>query len=127
VEDNSEVADVTGALLEQIGYRVLRALNAAEALRLLQSGNRIDLVFSDIVMPNGMNGIHLAQEVSEHHPQIGVLLTTGYSDVAAAAETRFPILRKPFEVLALQRAVAEALVRKPGRPTPRRAASGSPT
>jgi PAS domain S-box-containing protein len=121
VEDNSEVADVTGALLEQIGYRVLRALSATEALRLLQSGNRIDLVFSDIVMPNGMNGIHLAQEVSAHHPHIGVLLTTGYSDVAAAAETHYPILRKPFEISALQRAVAEALVPKAGMP-PRRAA-----
>jgi PAS domain S-box-containing protein len=126
VEDNTEVAEVTGALLEQIGYRVLRALNAAEALRLLQSGTRIDLVFSDIVMPNGMNGIHLAQEVSAHYPQIGVLLTTGYSDVAAAAETRFPILRKPFEISALQRAVAEALVPKAGTP-PRRAVNGLAT
>ncbi len=126
VEDNPEVADVTGALLEQIGYRVLRALNAPEALRLLQSGNRIDLVFSDIVMPHGMNGIHLAQEVSEHHPEIGVLLTTGYSDVAAAAETHFPILRKPFEVAGLQRAVAEALARKSKSPK-RRAVSTSAT
>jgi DNA-binding NtrC family response regulator len=126
VEDNAEVADVTGALLEQIGYRVLRAQNAAEALRLLQSGNRIDVVFSDIVMPNGMNGIHLAQEVSAHYPAIGVLLTTGYSDVAAAAETRFPILRKPFEVSGLQQAVAKAMTPKAGSPK-RRAVSGSAT
>ena len=47
-------------------------------------------MFSDIVMPGGMNGIHLAQEVSEHYPAIRVLLTTGYSDMAAAAETRYP-------------------------------------
>jgi CheY-like chemotaxis protein len=111
VEDNPEVAEVTVMLLEQIGYRVLRAENAAQALARLQDGSKIDLVFSDIVMPNGMNGIHLAQEVSELYPTLGVLLTTGYSDVAAAAETRFPILRKPFEVAALERAVSEALVR----------------
>ena len=51
------------------------------------------------------------KEVSELYPTVGVLLTTGYSDVAAAAETRFPILRKPFEVAALERAVSRALAR----------------
>jgi PAS domain S-box-containing protein len=111
VEDNPEVGEVTATLLEQIGYRVLRAENATQALARLQDGGKIDLVFSDIVMPNGMNGIHLAQEVSALYPTLGVLLTTGYSDVAAAAETRFPILRKPFEIAALERAVSEALVR----------------
>jgi len=75
----------------------------------LQDGNTVDLLFSDIVMPNGMNGIHLAQEVSEHYPKMRVLLNTGYSDMAATAETRFPILRKPFEVSVLERAVREAL------------------
>jgi DNA-binding LytR/AlgR family response regulator len=60
-------------------------------------------------MPNGMNGIHLAQEVSLRYPKLAVLLTTGYSEVAASAETRFPILRKPFEAAALERAVSEAL------------------
>ena len=89
VEDNPEVADVTATLLEQIGYRVLRAGDAIEALETIEGGDRIDLVFSDIVMPNGMNGIHLAQEVTERYPAIRVLLTTGYSDVAAAGETRF--------------------------------------
>ena len=98
VEDNPDVADVTATLLEQIGYRVLRAGNADDALETIKRGDRIDLMFSDIVMPNGMNGIHLAQEVSERYPAIRVLLTTGYSDVAAAGETRFPILRKPFEL-----------------------------
>jgi PAS domain S-box-containing protein len=103
VEDNPEVADVTATLLEQIGYDVLRAGNAVEALAKLKEGARIDLIFSDIVMPSGMNGIHLAQEVSEHYPDVQVVLTTGYSDVAAAAEARFPILRKPFELAALER------------------------
>jgi DNA-binding NtrC family response regulator len=56
-----------------------------------------------------MNGIHLAQEVSERYPAIQVLLTTGYSDVAAAGETRFPILRKPFELAALEKAVRDAM------------------
>jgi signal transduction histidine kinase/ActR/RegA family two-component response regulator len=122
VEDNPEVADVTMTLLDQLGYRVLRAENAAEALETLRGGARIDLVFSDIVMPGGMNGIHLAQEVSEHHPAIRVLLTTGYSEMAAAAETRYPILRKPFEVSGLERAVRDAMT-APSGPAGRRAAS----
>src|SRR5207237_10355403 len=121
VEDNPGVAEGTATLLEQIGYRVLRAENATEALETLCGGDAVDLVFSDIVMPNGMNGIHLAQEVIEHYPRVQVLLTTGYSDMAAAADTRFPILRKPFEVSALERAVRETLAGT-GGPAVRRGA-----
>jgi DNA-binding NtrC family response regulator len=73
-------------------------------------------------MPNGMNGIHLAQEVSDRYPKLRVLLTTGYSDVAAAAQSRFAILRKPFELSALERAVREALA---GSSPPARRARGS--
>jgi CheY-like chemotaxis protein len=124
VEDNAEVRDVTATLLEQIGYRVLRAENAADALTQLQRGPLVDLVLSDIVMPNSMNGIHLAQEVSERYPNLSVLLTTGYSDVTAAAETRFAVLRKPFELRDLERAVREAMARA-GAPVPRRAGGAS--
>jgi DNA-binding NtrC family response regulator len=120
VEDNAAVCEVTATLLEQIGYRVLRAENAADALKLLNSGAHVDLVFSDIVMPHGMNGIHLAQEVSERFPAIGLLLTTGYSDVASAAVTRFSILRKPFELSSLERAVNEVMT-STARSTRRRA------
>jgi PAS domain S-box-containing protein len=120
VEDNPEVRDVAATLLEQIGYRVLRAENATEALAQLQRGPAIDLVLSDIVMPNGMNGIHLAQEVGERYPKVRVLLTTGYSDVTMAAETHFAVLRKPFALSELERAVREALAGAAG-PSLRRA------
>ena len=109
VEDNPAVGDITVTLLQQLGYKVLRAENAADALDALRSGQVVDLVFSDIIMPNGMNGIHLAQEVSREYPDIRVLLMTGYSDVAVAAEDHFPILRKPFELSGLERAVRETL------------------
>ena len=59
VEDNPEVADVTASLIEQLGYRTLRAENASDALNQLQRGETHQLVFSDIVMPGGMNGIAL--------------------------------------------------------------------
>lgn len=115
VEDNPDVADVTATLLKQIGYRVLHAGNAVDALERIENGGGIDLVFSDIVMPSGMNGIHLAQELKERYPAIRVLLTTGYSDVAAAGETRFPILRKPFELVALEQAIRAAMVGQEAR------------
>ena len=53
----------------------MRADNATDALTLLRRGDKIDLVFSDVVMPGGMNGIALAQEIANHYPQIPVLLT----------------------------------------------------
>ena len=109
VEDSREVADVTSTLLEQLGYRVVRAENAAEALRHLQQGIHFDLLFSDIVMPGPLNGLALAQTCRDNFPDIAVLLTSGYSDAAQLADGRFDILRKPFELSALERAVDAAL------------------
>jgi CheY-like chemotaxis protein len=105
VEDSREVAEVTSTLFEQIGYRVVRAENAAEALRHLQQGIHFDLLFSDIVMPGAMNGLALAQACRDNFPDIPVLLTSGYSDAAQLADGRFDILRKPFELSVLERAV----------------------
>jgi len=105
VEDSREVADVTSALLEQLGYRVVRAENAAEALRHLQQGISFDLVFSDIVMPGAVDGLGLAEICRERFPTIPVLLASGFSDAAQAADGRFDILRKPFEIATLERAI----------------------
>jgi PAS domain S-box-containing protein len=109
VEDSREVADVTTTLIEQLGYRVVRAENAGEALRHLQQGIDVDLVFSDIVMPGGMDGLALAQVCRERYRDLPVLLTSGYSDAAQAADGRFDILRKPFELTALERAIGAAI------------------
>ena len=79
VEDSRDVAEVTSSLLEQLGYRVVRAENAAEALRHLQQGIGVDLLFSDIVMPGAINGLGLAQICQERFPDIPVLLTSGFS------------------------------------------------
>lgn len=109
VEDSREVADVTSTLLEQLGFRVVRAENATEALRHLQQGLHFDLLFSDIVMPGPMNGIALAQTCRENYPDLPVLLTSGYSDAARMADGRFDILRKPFELATLALAVETAI------------------
>jgi PAS domain S-box-containing protein len=110
VEDNPEVANVTSTLLTQLGYQVMQAGGANEALSLLQK-TAVDLVFSDIVMPGPMNGLVLAREIKMRYPALPVVLTSGYSDVARGAESEFVILRKPFQVAALERTMREALER----------------
>jgi len=111
VEDNTEVAEITASLVEQLGYQTLRAENAADALNRLRRGDKINLVLSDVVMPGAMNGIALAHEIANHYPQIPVVLTSGYSDVVHTAQARFTILRKPFQLSALDKAIREALER----------------
>jgi two-component system, NtrC family, sensor kinase len=115
VEDNAEVAEITASLVEQLGYQTARAENATEALNRLQRGDKIDLVLSDVVMPGGMNGIALAQEIGNHYPDIPVVLTSGYSDVVQTAQSRFSILRKPFQLSALEKSIREALERGAAR------------
>jgi CheY-like chemotaxis protein len=110
VEDNAEVAQVTATLLSELGYRVVRAATASDALDRIEHGS-FDLVFSDIVMPGAMDGFRLAQEIKSRHPHVAVVLTSGFSNVAPAAELEFPILRKPFQLAALDKAVREALGR----------------
>jgi PAS domain S-box-containing protein len=117
VEDNAEVADVTASLLEQLGYQVVRADNATDALNKLQRGDNIILVFSDIVMPGSMNGIALAQEIGNRYPQIPVLLTSGYSDVVQTAASQLRILRKPFQLPALEKSIRDALEHARARDT----------
>ena len=116
VEDSRDVADVTSALLEQLGYRVVRAENAAEALRHLQQGIEFNLLFSDIVMPGTMDGLGLAQVCREQFPDLPVLLTSGFSDAAQAADGRFDILRKPFELSVLERAIEQVIGDARARP-----------
>ena len=110
VEDNNDVAEAAVALLESIGCTVKRVGAAEPALELLGSGETFDLVFSDIVMPGGMDGVELARTLRARYPTLTVLLATGYSDAAQkAAGEGFPILLKPYQLGALEHALAEAV------------------
>jgi CheY-like chemotaxis protein len=93
---------VTSALFEQLGYETICRDSAEAALSLLGNGAKIDLVFSDIVMPGTIDGVGLASEVRSLYPHLPVVLTTGYSDAAQAAPPNLPILRKPFDTGALR-------------------------
>jgi PAS domain S-box-containing protein len=102
VDDSAEVAEVTSSLFEHLGYDTAYCDSAEAALRLLADGTKIDLVFSDIVMPGTIDGVGLASEVQARYPHLPVILTTGYSDAAQAAPPSLPILRKPFDADALR-------------------------
>ncbi|WP_024520223.1 PAS domain-containing sensor histidine kinase [Bradyrhizobium sp. Tv2a-2] len=105
VEDNPDVASVSRNLLEQLGFSVRRVADADAALREIER-NQIDLVFSDIVMPGRLDGLGLARRLREIRPDLPVLLVTGYSDAAADVRGDFPILRKPYEIHQLSKAIA---------------------
>ena len=109
VEDNPDVKEVAGMLLGELGYRVMHVDNASAALATLASGAPVDLVFSDVVMPGEIDGLALAQRVKEQYPRVAVLLTTGYTRAANAAEAGVPILRKPYRLATLGRAIRHAL------------------
>jgi two-component system, NtrC family, sensor kinase len=109
VEDNADVAEVGAGLLRQIGYRVRSVANAQAAIAALRLDADVDLVFSDILMPGGMNGLDLANEIGVRFPDIPVLLTTGYSGSAQDAVRRgIVVLQKPYDLETLRRHIREA-------------------
>jgi PAS domain S-box-containing protein len=115
VEDNLEVQEIVGMLLEQLGYRVLSVQSADGALQLLASAEAVDLVFTDIVMPGELDGMALARQVKKEYPDIAVLLTTGYAKAVNTFEANFPILRKPYQLATLAGAIRDALDIEPAQ------------
>jgi two-component system, NtrC family, sensor kinase len=109
VEDNAEVAEVATAYFQQLGYMVKQVANAQEALELLGNDPKIDLVFSDILMPGGMNGLDLGHAIGQLYPALPVLLATGYSSSARDAVAQgFVVLQKPFDLAALEQGLRDA-------------------
>ncbi len=109
VEDDDAVADSVGHMLRDLGYTYVRAPNAATALALLGTGERFDLVFSDMMMPGPIDGLGLARSVRVSLPEVPVLLTTGFSEAAsAAASDNFRLLLKPYRMADLAAALRES-------------------
>jgi PAS domain S-box-containing protein len=109
VDDSAEVAEVTSSLFERLGYDTDYRDSADAALKYLAEGSRVDLVFSDIVMPGTIDGVGLAREIRSRYPNLPVVLTTGYSDAAQAAPADLKILRKPFDTVALRGFIADTM------------------
>lgn len=108
VEDNDEVAGVGLRMLETLGFQVYRASNAREALEQLRA-RQFDVLFSDVVMPGGMNGLELAREAAILSPQMPIILASGYSDALQTGGHGFPLLEKPYQLATLEQALRSAL------------------
>jgi CheY-like chemotaxis protein len=105
VEDDESVALLVAEMLDELGYDATHARSAAMALEALQAGRKVDLVFSDMIMPGEMDGMALAREIARRRPDLPIVLTTGYSEAAATATAEgLRLLVKPYrlEVLATE-------------------------
>ena len=122
VEDNEDVAAVSASYLEQLGYTVEVAMNGMDALQKLGSSPSYDLIFSDLLMPGSVAGLELARFVRGNHPHIPILLTTGYSQKAQeAVREGFSIVRKPYDLQSLFKAICELRAKFVVQSTSRRA------
>ena len=113
VDDRIEVAELAQTMLEGLGYTVLVHSDPREALDCLGGARRVDMLFSDVVMPGGMNGVVLAREARKRQPDLKILLTTGYVDAAienqVLAGCEFTLIRKPYRRSELAQAVRQVL------------------
>jgi PAS domain S-box-containing protein len=107
VEDEQDVREMTAEHLRDLGYRVLEAEEGAAALRLVQAGAHLDLLVSDVGLPGGMNGRQLADLVRERHPDLPVILITGYA--AGQEMSGVDIVHKPFDPVTLAELVRAKL------------------
>lgn len=113
VEDNDDVREITITLLEDLGYSVLVANNGQRALKILQECDDIDLLFTDIVMPGGLDGAELALQAVKLRPAIKVVYASGFADAVAFDRSRITtggtLISKPFQRDELALMVREAL------------------
>jgi CheY-like chemotaxis protein len=114
VEDDEALRAYAIEILSELGYAVLAAADGANALRILE-GNRIDLLFTDVVIPGGMNGRRLADEALRRRPGLKVLFTTGYTRDAIVhhgqLDAGVDMIGKPFSFEALSEKIRVVLDR----------------
>lgn len=112
VEDNPNVRRTVLRQLKDLGYPTLEAEDAQRALQMAREGAKFDLLFTDIVMPGGMTGYELAEQLERLQPGLKVLFTSGYTELAVGrsnGERRGPLLSKPYRKQDLGRMLREVL------------------
>jgi PAS domain S-box-containing protein len=116
VEDNAPLRRATARQLMELGYQVLEAEHAAAALEILSSGDWVDLLLTDVVMPGTMDGLDLAYQATRLRQGLKVLLTSGFPGVRGANQRMtscpFPLLNKPYGHDELARTLREILDRE---------------
>jgi PAS domain S-box-containing protein len=116
-EDDPFVRSYAVTCLSSLGYRVIEAIDGREALHKLTEGAEADILFTDVVMPGGINGWELAERARQIRPGLKVLLTSGYALETLAERGRLPkgavILNKPYRKAELARRLREALTVSP--------------
>jgi signal transduction histidine kinase len=113
VEDDALVREYVVTQISRLGYDTLAAGNAAEALAIIDGGEHIDLLFTDVIMPGGMNGRQLAIEARKRRPGLRVLYTSGYTENAIVHHGRLDagvlLLTKPYVSSDLAQMIRAAL------------------
>jgi len=108
VDDDSLVLTSTSLLLEDLGHRVISAASGAQALELFEKEHDIDLVITDMAMPQ-MSGAQLAQTIRNMKPDVPIILATGYAERLEGFATSLPRLSKPYNQLHLVEIIASAM------------------
>jgi len=113
VEDEPDLMDVAASLFTSMGYEVVTAASGQEAIDLMEQRD-IDILFTDVVMPNGMNGIELATYTREHFPTIKIMLASGYPLPALRQRhgvdlNEFAFVNKPYRLSDLARTLRSAM------------------
>ena len=113
VDDDAMVREMVVMQLQNLGYRVVSAVNGSQALDLLERDGGFDLLFTDVVMPGGLNGRQLADEARKLSPGMRVILSSGYADTAVpqpgGLDQGVHLLNKPYRRSDLAKKVREAL------------------
>jgi len=120
VEDDALVREATGTMLRGLGYDVIEAEDGPAALKIIESDTRLDLLFTDVVMPGGVSGTMLADQARQHRPELRVIVTSGYSDEVIQQDGfalyGVRLLHKPYtlqEMACTLREILEAPADKP--------------
>ena len=107
VDDEDGVREPASDHLRELGYKVFEAPDGVTALRMLETITRLDLLITDVGLPNGMNGRQVAEAVRQHRPGVPVLFITGYSGTTLGQGTE--VVRKPFNLDTLARRIQSLL------------------
>lgn len=111
-EDEALIRQLSVYELEDAGYRVIEAADAGQAIAILETGVPVDVLFTDVNMPGGIDGIHLVHLVHSRWPGVGLIVTSGRADIP---EEELPeeghFIRKPYRLCEMSEMVGRLALR----------------